>query len=486
MNVVIRTDASELIGSGHVVRCLCLADELRAGGASVSFVSRGMPAHLMQAVVARGHRAIALADADAGSEAVDARKTLSVCGPSDWIVVDHYGLGLEWETIVGMAGRVLAIDDLARPHACDVLLDQNFYPEPQSRYAGRVPASCTLLLGPRHALVRDAFARTRQRVVVRDGPVRRLHVFLGGMDAANVTETVLRAVDSLRQPGLMLDVVIGATHPARARIEAHCAARTDARCHVDTPDMADLLARADLAIGAGGTATWERCALGVPTLGLCVADNQRELLFQGSRHGFVHAPDIDCSDVEAIGLHLRALLASAGLRHLMSRTGLELVDGRGAQRVAAALLAPRITVRRATRSDTRRLHEWRNAPSIRAISTQSNEIPYAEHERWLDGVLTSETRHLLIGEHAGVPIGVVRFDERDGAAEVSIYLEPLRTGRGEGASLLLAAENWLQAERPGVPVLRAQVRAGNSASHRLFERCGYEQHSTHYEKRIRP
>jgi UDP-2,4-diacetamido-2,4,6-trideoxy-beta-L-altropyranose hydrolase len=485
MKVVIRTDASPLIGSGHVVRCLCLADALHAGGASVSFVSRTMPHHLMQAIVEHGHRVVALPDGDAGSEALDARQTLAVCGPSDWIVVDHYGLGADWETVVGAAGRVLAIDDLARAHACDALLDQNFHPESERRYAGRIREDCRLMLGPRYALLRNEFAQARQHAVVRDGDVKRLHVFLGGMDAGNVTETVLRAVDSIQRSDLALDVVIGATHPARARIQHHVASRAGARCHVDTPDMAALLVRADLAIGAGGTATWERCALGVPTLGLCLADNQRELLFQAGRHGFVHAPDIDFNDAEAIALHLRALLASSGLRHHLSRTSLALVDGRGAQRVAAMLLAPQITLRRAVRSDARRLHDWRNAPSIRAVSHNTAEIPYAEHERWLDGVLASASHHLLIGELAGEPIGVVRFDERNGEAEVSIYLAPTRTGRGEGPALLRAAEGWLHSERPAVLMLRARVQAGNTASHHLFERCGYEQDSTHYVKRIR-
>lgn len=485
MNVVVRTDASALIGSGHVVRCLCLADSLHARGAAVSFVSRTMPEHLRRAIAARGHRLVPLPDGDTGSEALDARQTLDVCGPSDWVVVDHYGLGAEWETIVRSAGRVLAIDDLARPHACDALLDQNFHPGPERRYAGRVPKGCRLMLGPRYALLRKEFEQARPHAVVRDGAVKRLHVFLGGMDAGNVTETVLRAVDAVQRPDLALDVVIGATHPARARIEQHVASRAGARCHVDTPDMAALLVHADLAIGAGGTATWERCALGVPTLGLCLAENQRELLLEGSRHGFVHAPDIAFDDADAIALHLRALLDSDGWRHQLSRVGLELVDGRGAQRVAASLLAPPVTLRRATRSDARRLHDWRNAPSIRAVSDNAAEIPYAEHERWLDGVLGSATRHLLIGELDGEPVGVVRFDELAGCAEVSIYLLPMRIGRGEGPSLLLAAEAWLQGERPEVPMLQAHVQTGNTASHHLFDRCGYERHSTKYVKRIR-
>ncbi|MEO7157239.1 MAG: UDP-2,4-diacetamido-2,4,6-trideoxy-beta-L-altropyranose hydrolase [Vicinamibacterales bacterium] len=484
MNVVIRADASAAIGSGHVMRCLCLADVLHAGGASVQFASRALPDHLVQPIVQRGHRVVALPDRTGWDERLDAEQTLSACGPCDWIVVDHYALGVTWETAVGAAGRLLAIDDLARSHVCATLVDQNFHPDPEQRYAGRVPGDCRLLLGPHYALLRPEFTQARRDAEPRDGEVRRLLVFLGGMDAGNVTETVLRSIDLLDRIDLAVDVVIGAAHPARARIEALCASRPAARCHVETTRFAALLAEADLAIGAGGSATWERCAVGVPTMSLCLADNQREVLFHGSRRGFVYAPDVDFNDASLLALHLRALLANSGLRHHLSRTGLDLVDAGGTHRVAATMLAPDIAIRRATRADARDIHVWRNAPTVRAMSGNSAPIAYAEHKKWLEGVLNSQSRHLLIGERDGVPIGVVRFDTRDDAAEISIYLAPGRIGQGEGTALLLAAEEWLRREQPAIPTLQAQVRAGNPASHRLFERCGYEHKSTQYTKRI--
>lgn len=483
MKVVIRADASPAIGSGHVMRCLCLADVLRTRGASVRFVSRALPEQLAQMLIAHGHQMISLPNDAAVDEALDAEQTLAACGPCDWFVVDHYALGAAWETALRGAARLFAIDDLARPHRCDLLLDQNFHPEPDRRYASHVPDDCTLLLGPRYALLRPEFAQARQRVEPRDGEVRRLLVFVGGMDTDNVTEMVLQAIALVDRADLAVDVVIGALHPARERVQARCAALPDARCHIQTCDMATLLADADLAIGAGGSATWERCALGVPTLGLCLADNQREVLFHGSRRGFLYAPDAAADDASALALHLRALLANSGLRHHLSRTGLDLVDARGAQRVAAALVAGGITMRRATRDDARHLHAWRNDPTVRAISRDPAEIRYADHERWLDGVLNSPSRHLLIGERDGTPAGVVRFDTSDAAAEVSIYLTPARIGQGEGAALLLAAEAWLKRERPHIRTLHAHVNVGNTPSQRLFERCGYDLRSTRYTKR---
>lgn len=483
MKVAIRTDASPAIGSGHVMRCLALADALAARGAAVRFVARALPAHLADVVGARGHALVALADG-AASEALDAEQTLALVAPCDWIVVDHYGLGSAWERAARAAARVLAVDDIARPHRADIVLDQNLHGDAEARYAESA-AGGTLLLGPRYALLAPEFAQARERCRPRDGAVRRLHVFLGGMDSANATEPVLQAIALVDAPQLHVDVVIGATHPARARIEAACASLADARCHVQTGSMAALLADADLAIGAGGSATWERCALGVPTFALCVADNQRDVLFHAARRGLVYAPEIAAGDVAAVALHLRALLANGGLRHHLSQTGMDLVDGRGAPRVAAALTGAAPTLRRATFGDARRLHEWRNEPKVRAASRNPAPIAWVEHETWLRDVLASPARHLLIGERGGAAIGVLRFDVDGSAAEISIYLVPAAMGRGEGAALLGAGEEWLRREIPGVDRLRAHVGNGNLPSQQLFEGAGYAVSSSEFTKKLR-
>lgn len=483
MKVLIRADASIAIGSGHIMRCLCLADALRAAGNAVRFASRCLPPHLAEQVRAHGHELFALELGAHADEIADAAQT-TAAGPFDLVVVDHYGLGRKWETRMREHARLLAIDDLGREHDSDWLLDQNFHPQPESRYAGKVPQRCVLLLGPRHALLRAEFGQARKTAAPRSGPVRKLLIFLGGMDADNVTGKVLEALDVVRCDALEIDVVIGVSQPARAQIEAWCAARSGARCHVQAANMAQLFAAADLAVGAGGTTTWERCSVGLPTLALCLADNQRELLEQGGRHGFVCAPEGIAADVEAIALHLRALLGNEGLRHHLSCTGMDLVDGGGAHRVVAALSSTNVRLRTATSADAGTLYAWRNHPRVRAVSRNTADFAYDEHLRWMDKVLNDPQRHLLIGERDGEPVGVLRFDVADDEAEVSIYLAPDRIGSGDGAALLRAGEEWLRAERPAVQRLNAWVNAGNVASERLFERCGFDRQATQYIKRI--
>ena len=506
MKVAMRVDASPAMGSGHLVRCLCLADALQEHGAEVLFVCHTLPAHLAAQVAAHGHSLVRLPRPHTAGEAApqapwplarqqeDASATAALLQRAttpaltqrgrelkDWLVVDHYGLDYVWETQMRNATqRLMVIDDLARTHDCDLLLDQNFHPDPNARYA---TGTFITLLGPRYALLRPEFAQARAHVAPRDGAVGRLLVFMGGMDADNVTGLVLQAITQLNRPALRIDVVIGTNHPAQQAIEAFCESRPGAQCHVQTFDMAGLLARADLAVGAGGSATWERCALGVPTLALALVDNQRELLASAARHGFVYAPD-GLPTAFTLAMHIDALLDNTALRSHLSRTAFALVDGKGAQRVAAALLSTNITVRPAVAADCADIYAWRNAPSVRSASHSSEVIAFEAHQRWFEDVLRSSTSCLLVGERGGQGIGVVRFDIEQAQATVSIYLLESQLGQGVGPDLLLAAEAWLAAHRAEVHTLRAQTLPANLASQRLFERCGYAHDAIHFFKRI--
>jgi UDP-2,4-diacetamido-2,4,6-trideoxy-beta-L-altropyranose hydrolase len=504
MKVAIRTDASLNIGSGHLMRCLCLANALRSCGAEVQFLCRELPEHLQRLVSDQGHALVPLqtdSEPDVRKSALaeqawsrsdqiqDADISLaSLAGaPFDWLVLDHYGLGRIWEARTGQSAtmRLMVIDDLAREHDCDVLLDQNFHPDAASRYRDIVPKHCQQLLGPRYALLRPEFQSARQRVLPREGEVRRVLIFMGGMDANNTTQKVLNAVAMLERSDLTVNVVIGQTHPAREAIQSRCQSMPNTHCHVQTDRMADLLAETDLAIGAGGSATWERCALGVPTLTLCLAPNQRDIVFNCARQGLVYAPD-SASSATALSLHLKAMLDNSGLRHFLSHAGMNVVDALGANRVVKLLSAGQIKVRQATVEDSIAVHSWRNAAGVRAMSRNNAPIPLAEHQRWFEKTLRNPTRHLLIGDLNAIPVGAVRFDIQGGEATVSIFLCPDRVGQGLGPSLLHAAERWLERKHPEITALQADTLAKNLPSRRLFESCGYQLHLYQFAKAVTP
>lgn len=499
MRIAIRADAAVALGSGHVMRCLALADWLQVQKAEVSFLCSDIPAPLEQIVRERGHGLTRLpgspgvptetawplqaqcADAHACAQALHGSQ------PWDWLIVDHYGLGLAWETAMRpVTRRLLVIDDLARAHDCDVLLDVNYFEHAQARYHSQVPSTALVLTGPRYALLRTEFAAQRPSIQPRTGPVRRLLVLLGGMDADNLTGQAIEAIDTLPEAaGIEVDVVIGASHPARAHLEALAAARPRLHLHVQSSEVAALCARADLAIGAGGGATWERCCLGLPTLALCLAPNQRRILAEGALAGFLHAPDGERTDAATIAAHLRALIDSSGLRNLLSRNAMALVDGQGVARVANLMLHETVVVRPATAQDGPALLEWRNAPRVRQASRDPLPISADAHKAWLERTLAAPYRFLLVGEKNGHPVGVVRFDiDPQAGIEVSIYLAPNGYARGNGAALLGAAETWLTREHPQASRLVAHVMGDNAASHRLFERAGYARATTCYTKEL--
>lgn len=337
MTVYVRADASAAIGTGHVYRCLALADLLERHGRAVTFVCRRFPGDLVEAVRARGFPVLELGAAQPGDgswlgvplarEIADAQAVLAAAErPPGWVVVDHYELDARWEAAVRRLGpRVLALDDLAdRPHAADVVLDAT--PGGPERYAGRVAPGTRLLLGPRFALVRDGFVRVRERPRPRTGAIARVLVFYGGIDATNETAKALRALRAVRAD-LAIDVVLGPAAVHRAAAAAEAALDRRARVCGAHEDMAELMASADLALGAGGSASWERCFAGLPALVTAVAPNQVDVARRLARAG------------AAVALGSSAEVDERGLAAAVERLRADPSAVRALAQAAAALVA---------------------------------------------------------------------------------------------------------------------------------------------------
>ena len=360
MNVVIRTDSSTAIGTGHVMRCLTLADQLDKRGAHVHFVCRDLPGSIVEQIRGRGYPVGCLAHAGDAivsnqksdeyaqwlvvSKRVDmvqTRRVLSELGkPCDWLIVDHYALDKEWESgLREVAGQIMAIDDLAnREHDCDLLLDQSHSIRPEVRYEGLVSKHCQLLLGAQYALLRPEFAVERDRIERRNRHVRRVQIFFGGADPSNETARVLKAIRSLKIGLTSIDVIVGAANPRREEIKALCATSPRIRYHSNVDNMAELMAQADLAIGAGGTTTWERCCLGLPSLIIAVAENQVEIGEDADQLGVgIYLGREKQVTTSEITERITKLTKEPESIAEMSRRGMMLVDGLGATRVADCL-----------------------------------------------------------------------------------------------------------------------------------------------------
>ncbi len=335
MNLLFRVDAGRSLGIGHVARCLTLAAELVACGAKVAFACREMAGHQMARIAAAGHAVFALPAASP-----DEMTALSAVLPPgaffDWIIVDHYQLDAAWETAARQwAQRIMVIDDLAdRDHACDLLLDQNFTAS-AALYQARIPAACRLLAGPRHALLRPEFRR--EPTMLAD-PVRRVLVSFGGFDQAGMTLKTLQALAGIEQ--VSVQCIAGQSSPDLASLRALAEAHPGWQLLPFVEDLAERMAVATLFIGAGGGTTWERAALGVPSLCVSVADNQvanAQALARAGVH--LYLGDAQQVTVEALRQAIAGLLDNAPLRQHFAARSRQLVDGMGARRVALALLA---------------------------------------------------------------------------------------------------------------------------------------------------
>ncbi|WP_239618834.1 UDP-2,4-diacetamido-2,4,6-trideoxy-beta-L-altropyranose hydrolase [Cohnella mopanensis] len=345
MRIVIRTDASIHIGTGHVMRCLTLADRLKQH-ADVAFICRKLEGDLIAYIHSRGYSVHAISCHDERWEE-DARQTIAYLYEqrmkASWLIVDHYGLDARYEAVVRPhVQNIMVIDDLAnRPHRCDLLLDQNLYDHAEQRYSKLVEQDTSLRLGPQYALLRPEFAAARSGIN-RSDEVTNLLISFGGADHTGETTKTLQALRQLKElwPGkLRAKVLMGKINAQAGRIRALCKELDNVQCLDHTENMAELMQEADLAIGSGGTTTWERCCLGLPSLVIMTADNQVELSEYAAKSGLIvllgYSADVKSDHIRDTVLEF---MQNPEFRSTMSMRGGNLVDGLGAERMVKELL----------------------------------------------------------------------------------------------------------------------------------------------------
>lgn len=499
---LIRVDASRSIGTGHVMRCLTLANALAEKGGDVSFICREHEGHLCRLIEERGfvvHRLPSPAD-DFKPETTpchapwlgaswqeDAEQTGDVIKDLDfkpaWLVVDHYALDQRWEKILRpLVGEIFVIDDLAdRPHDCDLLLDQNLVADMHTRYSGKVPEDCHLLLGPEYALLQPIYAELHDRIPPREGPIRRILISFGGVDSDNLTGRALAAFLSLNLPDIEVDVVISQGSPYASAIQKQVAGHPNIHLHSTLPTLAPLMARADLAIGAAGTTSWERLCLGLPSLVVTLAKNQRPIADglhrQGLAHWLGHEDDVTEQSI-------RQALATLIEKNIDEKESLlcrSTVDGKGVDRIGAILTTTAETplhVRHARLSDEALLLAWANDPETRRNSFSPDPIHVATHHQWfrsrlqdLDGCCI-----YIVETEDRIPVGQVRFEKKDQAWAIDYSLAPHFRGRGLGRPMLETALLNLRSEKPGVLVL-GRVKKSNQPSCKVFESLDFNAQS---------
>lgn len=502
--IALRVDASAAMGLGHLQRCIALAQALCTAGAHPIFVTRALGVDVAERIVQAGFEAIMLPPPPSGSElptspahaawagvpaSLDAKETIAAItskGGCDWLVVDHYAFDERWHAPVkaALACSVLVIDDLAdRPLSANLVVDHNPAPSHATKYSSLLDAGASLLGGPRYALLGQAYLKAARHQP--NEAVRSIGIFMGGTDPANLSCAALAACRGIARYDGPIEIVSTRANPHLSALREAVQTSPGTRLTLDLPDLAAFFARHDLQIGAGGGASWERACIGAPTLVLCGAENQRVVTRGLEALGAAAVTDGGRNDQDAIGRAVAALLASPQRRLELALRGRELVDGRGTCRVALRMLAHKLYLRPAHGDDARLIFDWRNHPSTRAVSRQSQPIEWAAHLSWMSRVLADPDRLLRVAAVGDIPVGVLRMDRtQGGAAEISLYLDPSLHSLGLGGAMLRAAE--LEARSIGVRELRATVLDGNTASRRLFLSAGFRFEGGEGSKPISP
>ncbi|MPW36241.1 UDP-2,4-diacetamido-2,4,6-trideoxy-beta-L-altropyranose hydrolase [Vibrio sp. B1Z05] len=488
MNVVFRVDASLLIGSGHVMRCLVLADELERAGHRCVFACTPLEGDMRAFITDSGFSVVTLAapktviqaqsDADYGTWLQktiedDAKNFLEKVHSADLVVTDHYAIGKKWQSKVvqSINCRLLAIDDLAREHCADLVLDQTL-----GRSRGDYSSSSnSVLAGSEYALLKPAFSRLREEALSRALPTTpiRILVSMGGVDAPNATLEVLKSLCSHVQAHFT--VLLSRRAPHYKQVSNWCKQRYDVT-HLDfVSDMATLMLEHDVAIGAPGTSSWERACLGLPNIIVPLADNQTLVSEQLVKYGAAVKVDLENISTEIQS----AYEAVCNDWHEMKGANLALCDGLGVRRVTLEMEQlfssnrEHLSLVRATPSDIETVYHWQCHPKTREYALNPRVPTWSEHSAWMEKKLRTASDYFYMVTHSTISekVGVLRLDRIEpNHYLVSIFVNPECYGQGIATQAL----QLIDALHPEL-TLHATVLKANSASKRLFENARYQQ-----------
>jgi len=477
VNLLIRADASAEIGTGHVMRCLALAQAWQDQGGAVTFLmadsAPALEKRLQAEQMAVIHHPAPRGDKADSTYAIEIAQSLK----TDRIVVDGYYFGATYQHTLKEAGlKVLFIDDNghAEHYYADWVLNQNIHAH-EGLYPRREPYT-QLLLGTSYVMLRKEFWPWRgwQRQI---SPVaHKVLVTLGGSDSDNVTLKIMRALKQVERPNLEVIVVVGGSNLHWKVLQAESndsSVKFDVRC--DVANMPELMAAADVAISGGGTTCLELAFMGVPSILLSLAENQRAntrglaALHQAIDLGSHQA--IKWQDLENT---ISSLVRSQEQREKMSGAGKQIVDGGGVNDVIRNFATGSITLKLMEEGDCQLVWQWSNDSRNRAASFTSNHIPWIEHFKWFTSKLKDPSCLFFMVLHtdSGIPIGQVRYEISCQEATISLSIAESFRGQGYGCPIILQSCHALK-QRSSVRLVNAYIKPDNSASIKVFSKSGF-------------
>lgn len=487
MQIIFRTDSNNTIGTGHLMRCLSLAKELE-NKTNISFILSHESSNAESLIKAKlnscnvfvlpkskyQYKHEQIFNFEQANEDAHSTRNINQIGKTDWLIIDHYGIDEKWEIqFKDIIKRIMVIDDLAnRKHHADILLDQNPYLNANKRYDNLVDNDCLHLIGPSYALLRDEF-RITPKCMIKDN-VENILISFGGVDFNNTTTNVLNALKDEKYRDININVVMGNSCKHKEDVKKLCSDRLNFIYHEQISYMAKLMSDVDLFIGAGGSTSLERMAMGLPSIVFSIANNQTKICEDLASQNLVKyaglAENFDINEFENL---LDLSIKDFSWRKFVNSESVKLVDGRGVKKLSSIILSAGINFRKVTINDSKKIFDWRNDEINRRFSNNPDKFSFSSHHQWLISFLNSDN-DLLIAKSEEYEVGVVRFDYKDNIAFISIYLVPTWHGLGYGRAILFSAISWLNNHKNGINRIEAEVLNSNKASLKIFFDTGFE------------
>jgi len=470
-NFLFRADASTEIGTGHVMRCLALAQAAQEDGYLTTFVMSKDANGLIERLRAEKCNVIELkSDRGTADDAKETAKLAKEMGAH--LIVDGYAFADEYQKVLKESDiQFLLVDDYgqATSYSADFILNQNSYAESlrdiYEKRSGSEP-----LLGSKYTMLRREFRDLEPHPSVPNN-AKSILVTLGGSDPDNVT---LRVVELLSQiEDINPTIIVGGMNPYLDDIKARS---NGINVLTDVKDMPALISEAELAITAGGSTTYEMAYMGVPTVAITIANNQQPVVADLDERGVVKSigkPD-EFSDNDFLAC-LRDLLANESERKSMSEKGMKLIDGYGAYRVCMKAAGKKLWLRPSKESECKMIFDWANDPEARAVSFNSDPIPWEDHVNWYENKMTDANYYLLLAiNEDDEPVGQVRFEVEGDNAAISVSVDPNQRGKGYGTSLITQGCDRILSVTD-IKVVDAYIKPDNEASKAVFTKAGFEE-----------
>jgi len=501
MQVVFRVDSSLQIGTGHLMRCLTLAECLKNDGIDISFICRKNSGNLRDKIIKKGFRLFELESPGKArhDDKLSHSKWLNVTQKEDanqckeilekikpgWLIVDHYALDHEWESdLVHLSTKIMVIDDLAdRNHNCDLLLDQTFG-HIAEHYIDLVPKRCTLLVGSKYSLLRPEFSEWRSYSIERrsQANLKNLLITMGGVDLKNHTEEVLIKLDCCTLPvDLNITIVVGSHYPHLESLKMRAErSKYTVNIQVDVENMAKIMADSDIAIGAAGSTSWERCCMGLPTIQIVLAENQKFLAEKLSK--------INASMLINETSSLKSLINDASKwMQDVSISSAKITDGTGTLKVASQITDSIVKFKLQEFGEVELISyvdlnfndqafslKMRNDISVKRWMYSPREISQKEHRNFIKKLNDNKERLYFLVKLQGTIVGSINFSNivPNDSLDFGLFTNPYTELKGAGR-ILEAAGNYYAHFKFEIRKIKLEVFSDNTRAINFYKKCGY-------------